>query len=94
MGKRTDLKILTAALDPNPCLRVRCTHRIRIWRNRARKWYSWSTYYSAILYAADYEHHECQGFTEFNISAVYTGIKNLNLSRIQVFRWKLLGNFP
>ena len=27
-------------------------------------------------------------------SAVYTGIKNPNLSRIQVFRWKLLGNFP
>ena len=39
-GEQTDLKIWTLAADPSPCSRVRCTHPIRIWQNRARQRHS------------------------------------------------------
>ena len=47
------------------------------------------TTYGQMYREAAHAHH-----LRKNSSAVYTGIKKTNLSRIRVFCWKLLGNFP
>ena len=65
MGKRTDLKIWTVAVDPGACLRVRCTHPIRIPRNRHGNGVRGSAFCSASFRAADYDHHKCQALTHW-----------------------------